>query len=141
MMSIRRMLVGIISATMSIAPGVAAADEPWIPRNVVPAGEYLVIMPPQGPIPTTYSGTPMENCRVNVFDDRASVELLCGAQRFAGRQAPHGPNETYVTFGASPLGWGLAPQATPGMWTGFVAFTNTSIAAYPAGFWLRPLPL
>ncbi|WP_280433874.1 hypothetical protein [Nocardia carnea] len=128
-------------ALMGIAPGVAAAEEPWIPRNVVPPGEYLVITPPQGPIPTTFSGTPLQNCRVYAFEDRVSVDLVCGGQRFAGRQAAHGPNESYLTFGASPLGLALTPQATQGYWTGSVTIANTSTPVYPAGFWIRPLPL
>ncbi|WP_280490541.1 hypothetical protein [Nocardia carnea] len=128
-------------ALMGIAPGVAAAEEPWIPRNVVPPGEYLVITPPQGPIPTTFSGTPLQNCRVYAFEDRVSVDLVCGGQRFPGRQAPHGPNESYLTFGASPLGLALTPQATQGYWMGSVTIANTSTPVYPAGFWIRPLPL
>ncbi|MGI5220437.1 hypothetical protein [Nocardia sp. CA-290969] len=131
----------MIAAALCGAPAAAGADEPWIPRNVVPPGEYLVITPPQGPIPTTFSGTPLQNCHVLAFEDRVSVELVCGGQRFAGRQTPHGPNESYLTFGASPLGLALTPQVTEGYWVGSVTVANTSTVVYPAGFWIRPLPL
>ena len=145
MNTMRRLLAGLALTVAAgwAAPATAAADDPWIPRNVVPPGEYLVIAPPQGPIPTatTFSGTPLQHCRVDVFDDRVSIELVCGSQRFAGRQAPHGANESYLTFGASPLGLALTPQATRGYWMGSVTIANTSTAVYPAGFWIRPLPL
>ncbi|MEU4313793.1 hypothetical protein [Nocardia sp. NPDC024068] len=142
-MRIRRIAAaaGLFCAAVSGLPAVAGAQEPWIPGNTVPPGEYLVITPPQGPIPTTFSGTPLQNCRVFAAADAAGVELVCGAHRFAGRQTPHGPNESYLTFGAIPLGLALTPQATRGFWQGRVTIAGTSAVVYPAGLWLRPLPL
>ncbi|WP_280507792.1 hypothetical protein [Nocardia flavorosea] len=143
-MRIRSVTAGfvlVVAALCGASASAGAQDDPWIPRNVVPPGEYLVIAPPQGPIPTTFSGTPLQNCRVYAFEDRVSVDLVCAGHRFAGRQAPHGPNESYLTFGASPLGLALTPQATTGYWMGSVTIVNTSTPVYPAGFWIRPLPL
>lgn len=143
-MGIRAIVAGSVLLAAAVCGTVATAGagaEPWIPRNTVPPGEYLVITPPQGPVPTTFSGTPLQNCRVLVFEDRVSVDLVCGAHRFAGRQARHGPNEAYLTFGASPLGLAVTPQATRGYWQGAVTIAGTSWLVYPAGFWLRPLPL
>lgn len=76
-----------------------------------------------------------------VAGDGAGVELACGAHRFPGRQTPNGPNETYLTFGAVPLGLAFTPQATRGYWQGRVTVAGTPIVVYPAGLWLRPLPL
>ncbi|MBF6329020.1 hypothetical protein [Nocardia transvalensis] len=130
-MKLRSVVGGLVlaAAAVSAVPAVAAADDPEFPRNgIVPPGTYHIMRHPSNVL-----GSPFENCDLQVFVDGKTVVLVCGESGRTGRQAPVGPDETYVSFDGSPFGLDLRDiDPRQGFWIGTVNIAGTPLAApYP----------
>ncbi|WP_227997597.1 hypothetical protein [Nocardia australiensis] len=121
--------ITLAAAAISVVPAVASADAPEFPRNgIIPPGTYQVSRSPSNIV-----GSPIENCDLQVFVDGNTVVLVCGQSSRTGRQAPVGPDETYIAFDGLPIGIDLRDiDPRQGLWTGTANITGTSIIApYP----------
>lgn len=129
-MKLRAVVAGIAlaAATVSTAPAVASAD-PEFPRNgIIPPGFYHITQHPSNII-----GTPLNDCTLRIYAHDPWVQLECGNTIRSGYQHPVGPDETYVTFHANPLGLALRDiDPRQGHWIGTVNLSGTPLAApYP----------